>query len=212
MPARWMQSKVTKQKRMRRAYLKKRSSSWGISPKEVLIVHEIFQNSSRVRSASGEPGKALPTPKHSLYNKKEYWVCGNCSARHAGDRVRCTCNELRPTPMFDNTFMHKIPNTKPVTDVVMIRDPRFQAEIRAYEIAQSDRRITFEEMIKGPLLVDFKGIQINLYFSGGRFCLVERDTTGPKRRTAYYKDRALLFKAYDMDMLTWYPAFEKPAG
>lgn len=147
MPARWMQQKLVKMKRMRRAALKKYVDH-GNKSRDYMKGYGYFQDlaRSRVTESTGIDGKPILSNgwmqpiavKNSDYNQGE--------------------------PLADK-LLERPRAFRPMNDH------------RILEVWATDRLQKVEEYIRGPLLQDFKGIRIWCYFCGAKYILLKEGKT-----------------------------------
>lgn len=204
---RWLAAKLAKQKRLRRAYLK-RYPSQGVDA-EKARAYELFQNSARVRTLDRD---MLPLSNRQLEGKtvaeqlqKEITDWARQQQRRNGSDKKIPKGGFDNLPMFKNTFTSSIPPTKTEISVtVWANNPRTGVSYSKHLISQSDKRQTLTKMTKGPLVKEYNGIKTYLYFSGGTYCLV-REHGNTRTRTGLYRDRDLLQAAFKADAVSWYP-------
>lgn len=134
--------------------------------------YEIYQNRARVKTTTG----------------------GRANASH----------------VKNNTFMQQIPPT--ITSVpagVHMNNPRTavakridQVKERVVDVWQGDKHQGFIEFIRGPLLSDWKGVKVYLWFTGNYYKIIK---TGPtfQATSATYTGREQAERVWLSDKIQW---------
>lgn len=162
MTKRWLQEKLNKQKRMRRAYLKRYPSHIDYGK---MALYDQYNPAARVNGLEGKRDNLTPAGKVDMKGKFAL--------------------DVRKHP-----FLQEVPPTKHIS-------------ARRYgTIMQADRLQNTIEFIKGPLLTNFRGILVHLWFTGSNYMIIEEGKTY-RATSIIYNDRFRIMQAWQNKSLCW---------